>query len=43
MSVVEKLSANEKRRRSQWGAQLLVASELVRRVPGRFTAAGFFV
>jgi hypothetical protein len=31
MSIVEKLSANEKRRRSQWGAQFLVASELVRR------------
>ena len=25
------ISANEKRRRSQWGAQFLVASELVRR------------
>jgi hypothetical protein len=31
MTVTEELTANEKRRRSQWGAQFLVASELVRR------------
>jgi hypothetical protein len=31
MTTKENISANEKRRRSQWGAQFLVASELVRR------------